>query len=407
MADKWVGFPNTAGSPSAIGTSGDYSNGSRRTYCRRWTADESGTISAVNIRPSYNCTSDLFVVVYKQAQGSGDIDKIVQMKIDDDYSQDTWRGDDTAEAFNSESLAFVSGDILWFGIGFVGGEPPTGGLTEDEDDSSGEVNNQYQSDSVNATTGPETPLSPGFSTSGTHRGLCAILKYSTDDDIPEEAAPISSVGTITAAGEKSTSSAGPVSGAGTITSAGNKAISEAAPVGSVGSITATGQKMELGEDPAPIAGVGVITSIGQKSTETDASVSGAGTIITAGTKISSEAAPISSVGVITVAGEKVAEVAEVAAPLSSVGSITTTGTKQARGPPAPLSSIGTITADGEKATSSAAPVEGVGTITVAVEKVITTGVLIATFSLRKPTTTFSLSKPTITFTLRKPTIIFS
>ena len=178
MADKWVGFPNTAGVPAAIGDETNYSNGSDRTYTRRWTANEAGTITGVNIRPAYNDTADMFIIVYKQVQGSGDIDKIAQMDIADDYSQTTWRGYETAVVFGGESLSFNSGDVFWFGVGFDGATG-VGGISRDIDDATGEVYNQYNSSSVNPSTGPSTPLV--FSTSGTARGLCTILRY--DDGV--------------------------------------------------------------------------------------------------------------------------------------------------------------------------------------------------------------------------------
>lgn len=178
MAVKWVGFPNSAGVPGAIGDETNYSNDSDRTYCRRWTASENGTITGVNIRPAFNDLADMFIVVYRQVNGSGDIDKIAQMDIADDYSQTTWRGYETAVVFGGESLAFSTNDILWFGVGFDGATG-VGGLSRDIDDATGEVNNQYNTSSVNPSTGPNSTLT--FTTSGSARGLCTILRY--DDGV--------------------------------------------------------------------------------------------------------------------------------------------------------------------------------------------------------------------------------
>ena len=184
MALKYAGWPTTAGVPDTNpGTWSTYDNPSDRTYTRRWTATEAGAITGVNIRPSTATNADLFVVVYKQTGGTGDIDKIAQMDIGGSYSQDVWTGYETAVAFGAESLSFESGDILWFGVAFDGATG-IGGLQQDTSETSGEVNNQFNSSAVNPTTGPVTPMV--FSTSGTNRGLATIVRYETGQTLNAE-----------------------------------------------------------------------------------------------------------------------------------------------------------------------------------------------------------------------------
>ncbi len=186
MALQYVGFPNTAGVPAAISDEDSYRSTNDRTYCRRWTADEAGTITGLDIYFHSSIDCEIFLVVYRQVNGSGDIDKIAQMDLDKTYSTSQWQGYEPAVVHGAESLDFVSGDILWFGIA---GDEGTGGyvgLSRDLDDTTGEVYAQYNTNAVNPTTGPNNTLT--FSTSGSGRGLCAILRY--DDDVGGESIPI-------------------------------------------------------------------------------------------------------------------------------------------------------------------------------------------------------------------------
>jgi len=95
----YVGFPNTAGTPAAISDEDNYTNGSDRTYARRWTADEAGTITGLNVYWHDTTTSDMFLIVYRQVNGSGDIDKIAQMDIGDSYTNNQWHGYETAVVY--------------------------------------------------------------------------------------------------------------------------------------------------------------------------------------------------------------------------------------------------------------------------------------------------------------------
>ncbi len=186
MALQYVGFPNTAGVPAAISAEDAYTRGtSDRTYTRRWTADEAGTITGLSVYWHDDVDADMFLIVYCQRGGSGDTDKIAQMDIGSNYTNNQWHGYETAVVFGGESLDFDSGDILWFGTAHDGATGE-GGASTDTDDATGEVYNQYNSSTVNPSTGPANTLT--FSTSGSWRGFCAILRY--DDDVGGESIPI-------------------------------------------------------------------------------------------------------------------------------------------------------------------------------------------------------------------------
>jgi len=166
--DKWVGFPNTTGSPSSpVGSWVTYGADADRVYGRNWTATEGGTVKAVNI---YLWAADDFwdhawLVVYN---GTTLIGKSAELSND---VSDGWKGDTTIVVEGGESLVFSTSQELYFGIAWD--NSTTNSTDFGRDDGASENINYYDNTHAFSTAPPPT-VTWADSTS---EGYGVILKY--------------------------------------------------------------------------------------------------------------------------------------------------------------------------------------------------------------------------------------
>ena len=174
---KWVGFPNTAGTPSApVGAFADYGTlGADRVYGRSWTATENGTIQSVNIRPGSLVVWDAdgtqaWITVYNGTTLVGFCD------VGTGWVANTWEGQKTVTVAAGQSLDFSTNDVLHFGVTWPSSNGATdGNLSNDNGASDGVIT--YSSDTEVGTVDPPTTVGT-WSNSASH-GLAAIMQYVT------------------------------------------------------------------------------------------------------------------------------------------------------------------------------------------------------------------------------------
>ena len=184
------------------------------------------------------------------------------------------------------------------------------------------------------------------------------FEYVSTSSTPEEEAPLSGVGTVTASGQQISSEAAPIVGVGSITALGSHVAESAAPVGSVGAVTAAGQL--IGSASAPVAGVGAVTAAGTMVTENSGPLAGVGSIVSDGQHVGQNTGPVTGIGAVTSEGQ---HITESAGPLSCVGSITCAGESvTTKSSAAPLSCVGAIISAGQQISSEASPLVGVGSV---------------------------------------------
>jgi hypothetical protein len=169
---KWVGFPNTNGTPSdPVGTWAEYVNQSDRTYCRApWTATEAGTLTHVNVRWTYGTLNEgphTFIVAYNGTSLIG------WLEVTGDPTAGVWSGYYALTEVSAGSLDFAVNDVLRFGIAFDGPGSGTGAMGLSTDNSAGGTGNQFSSAAI--STAPLATVT--WSVSGTSFGLAAIAQY--------------------------------------------------------------------------------------------------------------------------------------------------------------------------------------------------------------------------------------
>lgn len=112
---KWVGFPNTAGTPSApTGTWTGYGLDADRAYAQKWTATENGTIQSINFHwgtPEGNPTV-MFFAVWRNTTLIGYVDNTTTSGT---YSSNAWSGYTTITVVGGQSLDFSTNDVIYFG----------------------------------------------------------------------------------------------------------------------------------------------------------------------------------------------------------------------------------------------------------------------------------------------------
>ncbi len=172
LEQRWVGFPNSSGTPSSpIGSFITYGTGDAdRVYGRLWTATENGTIQAISAywTQAWNSADGAYFTVYI---GTG-------LRA----SAIVGSGNNTGAAWTSyvslnsvgAGLNFNSGDVIRFGVAYCE-TADTVGLARDDGASDGYIELDTTTSINCALTLP--PTTAAWQTSGTSQGLAAIMRY--------------------------------------------------------------------------------------------------------------------------------------------------------------------------------------------------------------------------------------
>jgi hypothetical protein len=171
---KWIGFPNTSGTPdSPQGSWAGYGYAGDRVYFLQRTASEDGTMEAINFRFSDTSNepgTDCWFVAYNGTTLVGYAFAAAE------YVDDDWTGYVTLTEVSTDSLDFDDGDTLRIGLGYDGTDNPgsAGGLAIDD----GSSDSIYYDNSSTIDTAPPSTLSVS-GPSGSYYGLGVILRYET------------------------------------------------------------------------------------------------------------------------------------------------------------------------------------------------------------------------------------
>jgi len=167
---KWVGFPNSGGTPSApVGSWSVFGGAADRTYGRLWTATEGGTVTHINMMgTTEDSWQDAWYVVYNGTTliGTG---TITEWSPTDD-----WNGEVSISVEGGQSLSFSTDDVLRFGIAWDDDVAANPRVNRDGGASDGGI--EY--DSTNAVEGAPNATA-SWTTSGS-AGLGAIMRYTSD-----------------------------------------------------------------------------------------------------------------------------------------------------------------------------------------------------------------------------------
>lgn len=165
--DKWVGFPNSSGTPSSpVGSFVDYGSTADLVYTRTWTATENGTIKQVNLRMGSTVAGlDTYAwfVVYNGTT-------LVGKAAFGTQSTNAWTGYETIIVEGGQSLDFSTNDVLYFGLAY---DSADGRICRDDGDTANAI--EYEND-IAFESSPPTPVA--WETSA-NKGLGSILNYQT------------------------------------------------------------------------------------------------------------------------------------------------------------------------------------------------------------------------------------
>jgi hypothetical protein len=169
---KWIGFPNTSGTPdSPQGSWEGYGYAGDRSYCLVRTASENGTLEAINFRfqDEDAVGNNAWVAVWNGTTLVG------AAVIGENYVGGDWTGYITLTEASTDSLDFDNGDTLRIGISYDAlSDPGSNGLSVD----SGSSDEIYYDNTTVISTTPGNPLVVS-GPSGTAFGLGVIARYVT------------------------------------------------------------------------------------------------------------------------------------------------------------------------------------------------------------------------------------
>jgi hypothetical protein len=170
---KWVGYPNSSGTPDDGSASwGGYGSDDDRSYFREWTATEDGTIQALNVRFASPTSAPGEYSWYCVWNGTT---LVAYLAIGETYSEGDWTGYQTLNVADGQSLDFSTNDVIRSGVSYEFSSSGGGQLLGVDSTRSSSI---YYDSTTSITATPPTTISVS-GPSGSYNGLGVIMRYVT------------------------------------------------------------------------------------------------------------------------------------------------------------------------------------------------------------------------------------